>query len=97
MDLDAFKASVSNDAPPAGIDTALQALWQDAKGDWDTAHTLAQETPDPVGAWVHAYLHRVEGDESNAGHWYSRAGKPHCKDPLPTEWEAIATELLQAS
>ena len=96
MDLDAFKASVSGDAPPAGLDTALQALWQDAKGDWDTAHTLAQETPDPVGAWVHAYLHRVEGDESNAGYWYGRAGKVHSQAPLQEEWDEIASALLAA-
>ncbi|NKB68363.1 MAG: hypothetical protein GKR89_14975 [Candidatus Latescibacteria bacterium] len=94
MDLTAFKDSLSQDVPPAGIDTGLQALWQDAKGNWDEAHRLSQATPDPLGAWVHAYLHRVEGDESNAGYWYKRAEKPHCKDPLPEEWEQIAVDLL---
>ncbi len=94
MDLDSFKASVENDAPPADIDTGLQALWHDAKGNWDTAHTLSQNTPDPEGAWVHAYLHRVEGDQANAGHWYSRAGKPHSQAELPQEWEEIASALL---
>ena len=95
MNLETFKASVENPEPPAELGTALQALWQDAKGNWDEAHKLAQDTPDPIGAWVHAYLHRVEGDESNAGHWYKRADRPHSKAPLPEEWEEIATALLQ--
>lgn len=94
MDLHTFKASVHNDQAPADLNTGLQALWHDAKGDWDTAHTLAQEMPDPDGAWVHAYLHRVEGDESNAGYWYKRAGKDHSRLELPAEWEEIATALL---
>ena len=95
MDLETFKSSVENAAPPAELSTALQALWQDAKGNWDTAHKLAQDTPDSIGSWVHAYLHRVEGDESNADHWYKRADRPHSKAPLPEEWEEIASALLQ--
>jgi hypothetical protein len=94
MDIASFKASVEHDAPPADVGPGLQALWHDAKGNWDTAHALSQKAPDPQGAWVHAYLHRVEGDESNAGHWYSRAGKPHCETELAQEWEEIACALL---
>ena len=97
MDLATFKNSVQQNDPPAGLSTALQALWQDAKGEWDEAHRLAQESPDPIGAWVHAYLHRVEGDESNAGYWYKRAQRPHSKAPLPEEWDEIATALLAAN
>ena len=94
MDLQTFKASLDTDAPPADASNALQALWYDNKGDWDRAHELAQGEPDPIGAWVHAYLHRVEGDESNAGYWYNRARKPHSKAALPEEWDEIATDLL---
>ena len=94
MDLQTFKASLDTDAPPTDISNALQALWYDAKGDWHKAHELAQQEPDPIGAWVHAYLHRVEGDESNAGYWYNRAQKPHSKAGLPEEWDHIATALL---
>lgn len=94
MDLEAFKASITADTPPSATSIALQALWFDAKGQWDKAHELAQQAPDPIGAWVHAYLHRVEGDESNAGHWYQRAKKPHSQAALPTEWDEIATALL---
>ena len=76
MDLQTYKASLDTDAPPNDISNALQALWYDAKGDWDKAHELAQQQPDPIGAWVHAYLHRVEGDESNA---FQRASRPEMR------------------
>lgn len=94
MDLTAFRETLAGDAPPAGLTPALEALWHDAKGDWDRAHGLAQSQDDAVGAWVHAYLHRVEGDESNAGYWYRRAGRPHATAPLAEEWEEIAAALL---
>jgi hypothetical protein len=93
MDFTEFKQSLDRTAPPAVAGLALQALWQEAKGDWDAAHKLAQEQDDADGAWVHAYLHRVEGDERNAGGWYTRAGKPHSKAPLSEEWEEIARAL----
>jgi hypothetical protein len=89
-----FQASLTAAEPPAGVDAALQALWHAAKGDWDRAHELAQAQDDTDGAWVHAYLHRVEGDQSNAGYWYRRAQKAHSKAPLPDEWQEIATALL---
>lgn len=72
----------------ANLGLALQALWQDAQGNWDRAHELAQEARDRDGDWVHAYLHRKEGDEANAGYWYSRAGqrKPGKDVSLEEEW-----------
>jgi|SRR6187402_296619 len=73
----------------------LQALWQDAHGDWQSAHELAQEIETPTGAWVHAYLHRKEGDEFNATYWYRRAGQPVGTASLGEEWDAIVTELLR--
>ena len=94
MKLDEFKASIDGDVPPAEAGLALKALWFDAKGDWDAAHEAAQAQDDALGAWVHAYLHRVEGDERNAGHWYKRAGKPHSTSPLADEWAEIARALL---
>lgn len=97
MNVVEFRESLGHDAPPAALGKALQALWHAANGAWDTAHVLAQAQSDSTGAWVHAYLHRVEGDERNAGYWYRRAGKPHSKGPLPEEWEEIAAALLQAS
>ena len=94
MDIASFKDSLNADAPPAGLNPLLEALWHDAKGNWDKAHKLAQDQDNEAGAWVHAYLHRVEGDESNAGYWYRRAGKPHCGSPLKQEWEEIAAALM---
>ena len=93
-DFDQFKSSLSGAAPPDGLDRPLAALWHAAKGDWSKAHELAQEQDDTTGAWVHAYLHRVEGDQSNAGYWYRRAGRPHTRAALEAEWEEIARALL---
>ncbi|MCY3709699.1 MAG: hypothetical protein OXG26_12465 [Caldilineaceae bacterium] len=96
MTFDEFKASLSDDAPPAGVGAPLRALWLDAANDWDGAHDALQGQPDGNGsAWVHAYLHRVEGDLSNAAGWYRRARKPASSAPLPQEWEEIARALLQ--
>lgn len=95
MDLAAFKRSLGADAPPGGTSLALQALWHAAKGDWNEAHRLAQRDKGAAGAWVHAHLHRVEGDEANAGHWYRRAGKGPPSVPLEGEWEEIARALCE--
>ena len=70
-------------------------LWQDAAGHWDTAHELAQSDEGPDGAWVHAYLHRKEGDIGNAGYWYRRAGQAPFTGSLEAEWEEIAAVLLK--
>ena len=94
MTLQAFQDSLRDDRPPAGIGPALQALWQEARGEWHAAHALAQAADDATGAWVHAFLHRVEGDPANAGYWYRRAGLPVCRAPLREEWSAIVQALL---
>jgi len=96
MDLTAFRRSLDQAEPPPGLGHAVRGLWWDAKGDWDKAHGCAQEQDDDAGAWVHAYLHRKEGDAANAGYWYRRAGKTPATSSLPQEWEAIAGALLQA-
>jgi hypothetical protein len=93
MDYAAFKASLSASEPPVGLSMAAQALWWDAKGDWHRAHTCAQAQDDADSAWVHAYLHRKEGDASNAGYWYRRAGKPAFSGSLAEEWEILARAL----
>jgi hypothetical protein len=96
MDFQTFKASLSQDHPPAGLSASLKALWLDAKGNWDGAHDALQGQPDAGGpAWVHAYLHRVEGDLSNARYWYNRAGKPASTRPLVEEWDEIARALTE--
>lgn len=93
MTFDEFRATLDADAPPRTA-AALVALWHDAKGNWHRAHEVAQGIEDATGAWVHAYLHRKEGDEGNAGYWYRRAGQPHAHDPLDDEWTRIAQALL---
>ncbi|MBI2498277.1 MAG: hypothetical protein HYV75_10340 [Opitutae bacterium] len=92
-----FLKSTGGAAPPAGLDPALRALWHDARGDWDEAHALAQAAGGTDGAWVHAYLHRKEGDEANAGYWYRRAGRTAATGELRAEWETIARTLLEGS
>jgi len=95
MNLAEFRASLAEPTPPSGLALALQSLWHDAKGDWDKAHELAQEAAGPRGDWVHAYLHRKEGDASNARYWYARARKPICARSLEQEWTSISEALLE--
>jgi hypothetical protein len=89
-----FKGSVSQPRPSGGLTPALVGLWWAAKDDWDKAHRIVMDESGKDCAWVHAYLHRLEGDLENAGYWYKRAGKPAGSGSLPAEWEAIAHALL---
>lgn len=96
MTLSEFRASLAQPAPPAEAGLALQTLWWDAKGDWDRAHGCAQQDEGATGSMVHAYLHRKEGDQANAGYWYRRAGRPVFAGSLDAEWTALVEELLAA-
>ena len=89
-----FRDSLFNDKPPHQAGLALAGLWWDAKGDWTRAHESAQQDEGPAGAWVHAYLHRKEGDVSNAAYWYHRAGRIPARSSLEQEWMEIAESLL---
>lgn len=95
MTIDEFRSKLSFPDSPAEVPGQLKALWYDANGNWDRAHRLVQELPDRNAAWVHAYLHREEGDQSNASYWYHRAQKPVARGDLSTEWEDIARALLR--
>ncbi len=95
MTLEEFSRSLPAAAPPQACDLALQGLWWAGKGEWDRAHGCAQQREgDPGCDWVHAYLHRQEGDDANAGYWYRRAGHKPPTIPLAEEWASIATRLL---
>ncbi len=94
MDMKSLRESLAGDAPPAELDPPLAALWQASKGDWNAAHRLVQDESSSDAAWVHAYLHRIEGDLGNAGYWYRQAGKAVATDSLQAEWERIAATLL---
>ena len=96
MTLEEFRKSLNNKRPPEDLTLSLAALWWDAKGDWTKAHESAQQDEGPAGAWVHAYLHRKEGDQGNAAYWYGRAGKPVCREPLDAEWLSIVRDLVGA-
>lgn len=97
MTIETFNAALRYDNPPAGWSLALQALWHQGKGDWHRAHQLAQAQDGPEAAWVHAHLHRAEGDVANATYWYRRAGREPSTAPLDRELAAIAAALLAAA
>ena len=94
MNYDTFKKSLGDISPPTQLNVPLQAMWHDGKGDWHSAHALAQDLHTRDGSWIHAYLHRKEGDLGNAGYWYSRAGKGMPTSSIDVEWESITRELL---
>jgi hypothetical protein len=94
MTIDDLRASLETSTPPGSMRGALLALWHDAKGDWDAAHRTAQDLESAEGAWVHAYLHRKEGDAGNAAYWYRRASRPVATCALEAEWTEIASSLL---
>lgn len=94
MSLQSFIDSLAADAPPSDLPPALVALWHDGRGDWERAHTVAQDIDDATGSRVHAYLHRKEGDEGNAHYWYRRANVRAASGSLEDEWRAIVEALL---
>ncbi|HET7209197.1 MAG TPA: hypothetical protein VFI95_21655 [Terriglobales bacterium] len=89
-----FKESLNSDEPPTGLNPSVTALWWDAKGDWNRAHSLVDELESIEGMAVHAYLHRKEGAASNAEHWYQRAGRQFHRPTLEEEWSALVDGLL---
>jgi hypothetical protein len=95
MDVSAFEASLAHPSPPRDLPALLQALWHERRGDWRRAHEIAQDLETADAAWVHAYLHRREGDQSNAAYWYRHAGQPVRRGDLDEEWRAIADALLR--
>jgi len=94
MNLISFKQSLTENNSPQNISVYLKALWQEGKGNWDKAHVLVQDLEDKNASWIHAYLHRKEGDIGNADYWYRRAGKKRPDVSLEKEWEEIVTALL---
>jgi hypothetical protein len=96
MDLGEFRTSIEQSAPP-DLAAPLQGLWWAAKGQWDRAHKVVQDEQSADAAWVHAYLHRVEGDLPNARYWYGQAGRPAATNSLTEEWDAIVVALIGKS
>jgi len=94
MNFNQFKESISLKDPPDIVSPYLKALWFDAKGEWEKAHTIIQDVENNNAAWIHAYLHRKEGDTGNADYWYRRAGKKRPTITLQAEWEDIVKALI---
>ena len=95
MSFEEFRDSLRNDTPSSQQSDLLLALWYDGKGDWTASHNIAQDIHSKEGSWIHAYLHRKEGDDGNAGYWYSRAGKTFPERSLEEEWEELVREFLR--
>jgi len=94
MDLLAFQQSLSDNFPPESLSANAKALWYDGKGDWEKAHQVVQDRTGSNAAWIHAYLHRKEGDIWNADYWYNRAGKKRPDISLQDEWELLVSAML---
>ena len=94
MTFEQFQQSLSQSSPPPAISKHLESLWYDAKGDWEQSHNIIQEINDSDASWIHAYLHRKEGDTWNADYWYSRAGKTRPGITLEAEWEKIVKRII---
>jgi hypothetical protein len=94
MTFEEFLASIKNAAPASELSETLTSLWWDKKGEWDRAHTIAQQIPTTQGSAVHAYLHREEGVLWNADYWYARAGRMRPAIPLAEEWKQLVVEML---
>lgn len=94
MNFEAFHQSLAQPGPPAILSVYLKALWLDGHGDWHAAHDLVNDLEDSTACWVHAYLHRKEGDIGNADYWYRRSGKKRPDISLAEEWESIVKDLL---
>ncbi len=95
MNFERFQQSTDDANPPAELPLVLAALWWDAKGNWTMAHECAQQRETPAHAWVHAYLHRKEGDLTNARYWYRRAGRNEFTGSLQDEWRSITQALIE--
>jgi hypothetical protein len=94
MTVDEFRAILEADTAPGRLSRPLAALWHAGRGEWDAAHEIVQADDSADAAWVHAHLHRVEGDLANAGYWYRRAGRDACQADTAAEWAEIAAALL---
>lgn len=94
MNVTEFEDTLNHTEPPAVLSAYATALWWDGKGDWHQAHDVVQNLSTPEAAWVHAYLHRKEGDTRNADYWYPRAGRKRPQDTLKDEWRELVKAFI---
>ncbi|MDX2071066.1 MAG: hypothetical protein SFV55_21735 [Haliscomenobacter sp.] len=95
MDFSTFQESFQQLTPPDFSNPLLLALWHEGRGDWDASHNIAQDVHSKEGSWVHAYLHRKEGDIWNADYWYNRAGRKRPSYGLEQEWREMVEWFLE--
>ena len=95
MNFEEFRDSLARSNPPGGLSVHLQSLWYDARNDWNEAHEIIQDVEDSDGSWIHAYLHRKEGDLGNADYWYRKAGRQRPDESLLEEWSVIVKSMLR--
>jgi hypothetical protein len=95
MNVESFRESLQSSEAPAGIDVYLESLWYDARGNWEKSHQLIQDLPGVIAPWIHAYLHRKEGDIWNADYWYNRAGKKRPDKSLEEEWSDLVDYCIK--
>ena len=93
MTIEEFTRSL-NDSLPGNVSVYLESLWYDGKGDWEKSHNVIQDVENKNAAWIHAYLHRKEGDIGNADYWYNKAGKKRPTVSLEEEWESLVKAFL---
>ncbi|WP_353483748.1 hypothetical protein [Haliscomenobacter sp.] len=94
MNFEQFQASLQSDTPPIFADPLVLALWHEGRNEWEKSHNIAQDVHSKEGSWVHAYLHRKEGDIWNADYWYNRAGRKRPGVSLEKEWEEMVRWFL---
>ena len=95
MTLDELRGSLEAPSPPGGLGKPLEALWHAGRGDWERAHRIVMSAKSRDAAWVHAFLHRQEGDFDNARYWYRQAKRPEFAGSVEAEWMSIAVDLLE--
>lgn len=94
MNFSEFSETLNAGAPPGGLHPLVRALWLDRQGDWEGAHSVAQNDASPAGSLIHGYLHRKEGDPTNAAYWYARAEEQMPTISLEAEWELLVRRFL---
>lgn len=94
MQFETFQQSIKAATPPVNLTVCLLAMWYDGQGDWKKAHSLVDSLEDDTACWVHAYLHRKEGDTWNADYWYRKAGRKRPDIGLQQEWDLIVKAIL---
>ena len=94
MKYDDFIKLTKKSEPSDNLAGIHLVIWYAVKDNWDMAHNIVQEINTETASWIHAYLHRVEGDISNAHYWYNRARQEPSSESLESELDDIIKSLF---